>query len=168
MIFDYMTLKLIVWGFVGLFLIIFALTDGFDLGIGTLLPFVAKNDTERRIVMNTIGPIWEGQQVWLITAGTSLFAAWPLAYATSFSAFYLVLFLLLWTLFLRPVCFEYRSKLAHPKWRATWDWTLFIASTVPVIVFGAAFGNLLLGVAFHFNDIPKKIIKNGQNEPTNP
>ncbi len=150
-LFDFMMLKLIMWGLVGLFLIVFALTDGFDLGIGAIYPFVARTDGERRIVLNTIGPIWEGQQVWFIAAGTTLFAAWPLAYATSFSVFYWVLFLLLWTLFLRPVCFDYRSKMPGLKWRASWDWALFLASLVPPIVFGAAFGNLLLGVPFHFN-----------------
>lgn len=151
MLFDYMTLKLLMWAMVGLLLIFFALTDGFDLGIGCLLPFVSKTDDERRVVINTIGPIWEGQQVWFIAAGTLLFAAWPLAYATSFSAFYLVLLLLLWTLFLRPVAFDYRSKMSGRRWRSAWDWTLFVASLVPAIVFGAAFGNLLLGVSFHFD-----------------
>lgn len=151
-LFDYMTLKLLVWAFVGVLLIAFALTDGFDLGIGAIFPFVARSDDERRMVLNTIGPIWEGQQVWFISAGTLLFAAWPIAYATSFSVFYWVLFLLLWTLFLRPVCFDYRSKMPSARWRTTWDWVLFVASVVPPIVFGAAFGNLLLGVPFHFND----------------
>lgn len=151
-LFDYMTLKLMVWALVGILLIAFALTDGFDLGIGAIFPFVAKTDDERRIVLNTIGPIWEGQQVWFIAAGTLLFASWPIAYATSFTVFYWVLFLLLWTLFLRPVCFDYRSKMPSARWRNTWDWVLCVASLVPPIVFGAAFGNLLLGVPFHFNE----------------
>ena len=150
-LFDYMTLKLIAWAFVGILLIAFALTDGFDLGIGSIFPMIARTDDERRIVLNTIGPIWEGQQVWFIAAGTLLFAAWPVAYATAFSAFYWVLFLLLWTLFLRPVCFDYRSKMPSSTWRSSWDWVLFVASIVPPIVFGAAFGNMLLGVEFHFN-----------------
>ncbi len=151
-LFDYVTLKLIVWGLVGFFLIAFALTDGFDLGIGAISLWVAPTDEDRRQLLNIVGPFWEGQQVWFIMGGTLLFAAWPLAYATSFSAFYWVLFLLLWTLFLRPACIDYRSKMPSPRWRANWDRLLWVATVVPAVVFGAAFGNLLLGVEFHFNN----------------
>ncbi len=150
--FDYETLKLIWWLLIGVLLIGFALTDGFDMGVGTLLPFLGRNDEERRIMLNTVGPHWEGNQVWLITAGGALFAAWPLVYAMAFSGFYLAMMLTLFALFLRPVGFDYRSKIDHPRWRRSWDWGLFIGSAVPPLIFGVAFGNLLMGVPFHFDD----------------
>ncbi len=150
--FDYETLKIIWWGFVGVLLIGFALTDGFDFGVGILLPFVGKTDVERRILINSIGPTWEGNQTWFITAGGALFAAWPLAYAAAFSGFYVALMLLLFSLFFRPVGFDYRSKIADPRWRSTWDWLLFVGGFVPPLIFGVAFGNLLLGVPFHYDD----------------
>ncbi len=151
MIFDYETLKLIWWLFLGLLLIGFALTGGFDLGIGTLLPFLARSDDERRVLLNTIGPTWEGNQVWFITAGGALFAAWPLLYATAFSGLYIALLLVLFALFLRPVGFDYRSKVKDPRWRSVWDWSLFVGGLVPALVFGVAFGNLFLGLPFHFD-----------------
>jgi len=152
MLFDYFTLKIIWWLFVGVLLIGFALLDGFDLGIGTLLPFVARNDNQRRVVINAIGPTWEGNQVWFITAGGALFAAWPLAYAVAFSGFYWALLLVLFALFFRPIGFEYRSKIQDPRWRTAWDWGLFVGGMVPALVFGVAFGNLLQGVPFHYDE----------------
>ena len=152
MILDYETLKVIWWLFVGVLLIGFAVSDGFDMGVGALLPFVGRTDDERRVVINTIGPTWEGNQVWFITAGGAVFAAWPLVYATAFSGFYVALMLTLFALFLRPVGFDYRSKIADPRWRSTWDWGLFVGGAVPAIVFGVAFGNLLLGVPFQYDD----------------
>jgi cytochrome d ubiquinol oxidase subunit II len=152
MIFDYATLKLIWWLFVGVLLIGFAVTDGFDMGVGALLPFLGRNDEERRIIINSIGATWEGNQVWFITAGGALFAAWPLVYAAAFSGFYIALLLVLFALFFRPVGFDYRSKLQSPAWRSAWDWGLFIGGAVPALVFGVAFGNLLLGVPFHYDD----------------
>ena len=153
MILDYHTLKLIWWLFVGVLLIGFALTDGFDLGIGTLLPFLGKNDNERRVIINTIGPTWEGNQVWLVTAGGAVFAAWPAVYAAAFSGFYIALLLVLFALFFRPVGFDYRSKIADPRWRGAWDWALFVGGFVPALVFGVAFGNLLQGVPFQYDDV---------------
>jgi cytochrome d ubiquinol oxidase subunit II len=150
-ILDYYTLKLVWWLFVGVLLVGFAVTDGFDMGVGTLLPFVGRNDEERRVVINSIGPTWEGNQVWFITAGGATFAAWPLVYAAAFSGFYAALILTLFALFLRPVGFDYRSKVDDPRWRNAWDWGLFVGGTVPAVVFGVAFGNLLLGVPFHFD-----------------
>ena len=150
--FDYETLKIIWWAFVGVLLIGFALMDGFDFGVGILLPFVGKTDVERRVMINTIGPTWEGNQTWFITAGGALFAAWPLAYAAAFSGFYVALMILLFSLFFRPVGFDYRSKIADPRWRSTWDWLLFVGGFVPPLIFGVAFGNLLLGVPFHYDD----------------
>ena len=121
---DYETLRLIWWLLIGVLLIGFAVTDGFDLGIGTLLPFVAKTDMERRIAINTIGPIWEGNQVWLIVGGGAIFAAWPPLYAVSFSGFYLAMFAILAALIVRPVAFKYRSKRDSPTWRTAWDCAL--------------------------------------------
>ena len=151
MIFDYETLKVIWWLFVGVLLIGFAVSDGFDMGVGTLLPFLGRNDDERRIIINSVGATWEGNQVWFITAGGALFAAWPLVYAAAFSGFYIALLLVLFALFFRPVGFDYRSKLPNPAWRGAWDWGLFMGGTVPALVFGVAFGNLLLGVPFHYD-----------------
>lgn len=149
---DYFTLKIIWWALVGVLLIGFAIMDGHDMRVGTLLPFVGRNDLERRVVINTVGPHWDGNQVWFITAGGALFAAWPVVYATAFSGFYWAMILVLWALFFRPVGFDYRSKIHNATWRSTWDWGLFVGGAVPPLVFGIAFGNLLLGVPFHFND----------------
>ncbi len=150
--FDYETLKLIWWLFVGVLLIGFALTDGFDLGVGSLLPFLGKSDEQRRVIINSIGPTWDGNQVWFITAGGALFAAWPMVYAAAFSGFYFALILVLFALILRPVGFDFRSKLPGARWRSFWDWGLFLGGAVPALVFGVAFGNLLLGVPFHYDD----------------
>jgi cytochrome d ubiquinol oxidase subunit II len=152
-LFDYFTLKIIWWLLVGALLIGFAVMDGFDLGVGALLPFVAKTDDERRVLINSIGPTWEGNQVWFITGGGALFAAWPLVYSAAFSGFYWALLLVLFALFFRPVGFEYRSKVADPRWRSAWDWGLFVGGAVPALVFGVAFGNLLQGVPFTFDDM---------------
>jgi len=151
MIFDYETLKLIWWGFVGVIIIAFALTDGWDLGIGMLSPFLGRTDDERRIILRAIEPNWEGNQTWLIIAGGVLFAAWPLVYAASFSGLYVAMLLVLFALFFRPVGFKYRNKLADPRWRRAWDWGLFVGGFVPALVFGVAFGNLLQGVPFRFD-----------------
>lgn len=152
MIFDYETLKLIWWLFVGVLLVGFAVTDGFDLGVGALLPFLGKNDDERRVIINAVGATWDGNQVWFITAGGALFAAWPVVYATAFSGFYIALMLTLFALFFRPVGFDYRSKVADPRWRSAWDWGLFAGGFVPALIFGVAFGNLLQGVPFSFDN----------------
>jgi len=148
---DYEVLRLIWWALLGILLIGFATMDGFDLGTAALLPVVARTDLERRIVLNTVGPVWEGNQVWFILGGGAIFAAWPTLYAASFSGFYLAMFLVLATLILRPVGFKYRSKLDNPLWRAIWDWALFAGGVVPSLVFGVAFGNLFLGVPFSFD-----------------
>ena len=152
MIFDYPTLKVIWWLLIGVLLVGFAIMDGHDMGVGTLLPFVGKTDEERRVVINTVGPHWDGNQVWFITAGGAIFAAWPMVYATAFSGFYWAMLAVLYALFLRPVGFDYRSKIHNATWRSTWDWGLFIGGSVPPLIFGVAFGNLLQGVPFHFDD----------------
>ena len=149
---DYETLRLIWWALLGILLIGFAVMDGFDLGVGMLLPVVAKSDSERRILLNTVGPVWEGNQVWLILGGGAIFAAWPPLYAAAFSGFYLAMFLVLCALILRPVGFKFRSKIESPRWRNTWDTALFIAGFVPALIFGVAFGNLFVGAPFRFDD----------------
>ncbi|HEY5140353.1 MAG TPA: cytochrome d ubiquinol oxidase subunit II, partial [Methylococcales bacterium] len=152
MIFDYETMRLIWWALLGALLIGFAITDGFDLGVAILLPFLGKNDTERRVIINSIGATWEGNQVWFVTAGGALFAAWPMAYSVAFSGFYFALLLTLFALFMRPIGFDYRSKLPSQKWRNYWDIALFAGGFVPALIFGVAFGNLLQGVPFHFDN----------------
>ncbi len=149
---DYESLKLIWWLLVGVLLVGFAIMDGHDMGVGTLLPFVGKDDTERRVVINTVGPHWDGNQVWFITGGGAIFAAWPLVYATAFSGFYWAMLAVLWALFFRPVGFDFRSKISNPTWRKTWDWGLFVGGAVPPLIFGVAFGNLFQGVPFSFDD----------------
>lgn len=148
---DYETLKLVWWALVGILLIGFAIADGMDMGVGILLPFLGKGDAERRVIINTVGPHWDGNQVWLITAGGAIFAAWPAVYAAAFSGFYLAMLLVLVALFFRPVGFDYRSKLEDLRWRNAWDWGLFAGGLVPALIFGVAFGNLLQGVPFHLD-----------------
>lgn len=150
---DYPTLKIIWWLLVGVLLIGFAIMDGHDMGVGTLLPFVGKTDDERRVVINSVGMHWEGNQVWFITGGGAIFAAWPLIYATAFSGFYWAMMAALWALFFRPVGFKYRSLLKDAQWRRSWDWGLFVGGFVPPVIFGVAFGNLLQGVPFQFNEL---------------
>ena len=149
---DYSVLKLIWWGLLGILLIGFAATDGFDMGVGTLLPVVGRTDIERRVAINSIAPTWEGNQVWLVLGGGAIFAAWPALYAVSFSGFYLAMFVALAALILRPVAFKYRSKHPDPAWRSRWDWALFTGSAVPALVFGVAVGNALQGVPFSFDN----------------
>ncbi|EEH67401.1 MULTISPECIES: cytochrome d ubiquinol oxidase subunit II [Acinetobacter] len=149
---EYELLKIIWWVLVGVLLIGFALTDGFDMGAMALMPFVGKTDNERRAAINTIAPHWDGNQVWFITAGGALFAAWPMVYAVAFSGMYWALLLVLFALFLRPVGFDYRSKLENTQWRTSWDWGLCIGGAVPALIFGVAFGNLFLGVPFGLDE----------------
>jgi len=148
---DYETLRLIWWALMGVLLIGFTLTDGYDLGVAALMPFIGKTDEERRMVINAIAPHWEGHQVWFILGGGAIFAAWPFVYAVSFSGFYLAMFLVLAALILRPVSFKYRSKHADPAWRTRWDWALFIGGFVPALVFGVAVGNVLQGLPFRLD-----------------
>lgn len=152
MILDYEVLRFVWWLLVGALLIGFAIADGMDIGVGSLLRIVAKTDIERRVAINTVGPHWDGNQVWLITAGGAIFAAWPPIYAAAFSGFYMAMLLVLFALFFRPVGFDYRSKIDNPTWRNAWDWGLFAGSFIPSVVFGVAFGNLLLGVPFHLDE----------------
>jgi cytochrome d ubiquinol oxidase subunit II len=148
---DYATLKIIWWLLVGVLLVGFAVMDGHDMGVGTLLPFVGRSDLERRVVINTVGPHWDGNQVWFVTGGGAIFAAWPIVYATAFSGFYWAMLAVLWALFFRPVGFEYRSKIYDARWRSVWDWGLFVGGVVPPLIFGVVFGNLFQGVPFSFD-----------------
>lgn len=152
MILDYAQLKVIWWVFICVLFLLFALLGGRDFGVSMLLPILGKNDNQRRIMINSIGPTWEGNQVWFVTAGGALFAAWPFVYAAAFSGLYLALFLVLLALILRPPGIDYRSKLPNPMWRSFWDWALFLSGFVPSLVFGVAVGNLLLGLPFYFDE----------------
>jgi cytochrome bd ubiquinol oxidase subunit II len=165
---DYDTLKLIWWALVVVIMIGFALMDGFDMGVAILLPFVGKTDDERRVAINVVGPTWEGNQVWLVLAGGAVFAAWPLVYAAGFSMFYIALVLTLCALFLRPVGFDYRSKLQSQSWRNFWDWALFTGGLVPALVFGVAIGNLFVGLPFKFDDTMRVSYQGGLLAQLNP
>ncbi|MDE1964445.1 MAG: cytochrome d ubiquinol oxidase subunit II [Xanthomonadaceae bacterium] len=147
----YFALKVLWWLVLGVLLMGLAIMVGMDMGVGTLLRFVGRDDNERRVCLNAIGPHWDGNQVWFILGGGAIFAAFPLIYATAFSGLYVVMLLLLWTMIVRPLGFEYRSKLPSPRWRNGWDWALLVSGAVPMIIYGAAMGNLLRGVPFHFD-----------------
>ncbi len=168
MLLDYETLRVIWWALLGILLIGFAVLDGFDLGVAALIPFAGRNDGERRLLINAVGPVWEGNQVWFITGGGAAFAAWPPLYAASFSGFYIAMFLVLVALILRPVAFKFRSKMEHPRWRQTWDWVLCIGGIVPALIFGVAFGNLLQGVPFHHDADLRPIYEAGFPALLNP
>jgi cytochrome d ubiquinol oxidase subunit II len=158
---DYETLRLIWWLILGALLIGFALMDGFDLGLGATFRFVGRNDEERRALLESIEPVWDGNQVWFILAGGAVFAAWPLLYAASFSGLYLAMFVLLVALILRPVGFIFRNKIADARWRNAWDWALTLGGAVPALLFGVAFGNLFLGLPFHFDELQRPVFTGG-------
>ncbi|PSV46259.1 cytochrome d ubiquinol oxidase subunit II [Photobacterium indicum] len=149
---DYETLRLIAWAVIGLLLIGFAITDGLDMGVTALLPIIGKTENDRRIMINSVAPHWDGNQVWLVTAGGALFAVWPLAYAVSFSGFYAAMLLALAALWLRPLGFDYRSKIDKPQWRNTCDIALCLGGILPTVIFGVAFGNLLQGIPFELDE----------------
>lgn len=155
--FDYITLRIIWWAILGALLIGFAVMDGFDLGVGTTFRFIGRTDEERRALLESIEPVWEGNQVWFILAGGAVFAAWPLLYAASFSGLYQAMLLLLVAFILRPVGFTFRNKLVDPRWRNLWDWALLIGGAVPALLFGVAFGNLFLGLPFHFDELERPV-----------
>ncbi len=158
---DYPTLRVIWWLILGVLLIGFAVMDGFDLGVGASFRFLGHTDDERRTLIESIEPVWDGNQVWFILAGGAVFAAWPLLYAASFSGLYVAMFLLLVALILRPVGFMFRNKVADPRWRNGWDWALFIGGAVPALLFGVAFGNLFLGLPFHFDALQRPVFAGG-------
>jgi cytochrome d ubiquinol oxidase subunit II len=146
----YIALRVLWWLLLGVLLMGLAIMVGMDMGVGTILRYVGRNDAERRVALNIIGPHWDGNQVWFILGGGAIFAAWPVIYATAFSGLYVVMLLLLWSMIIRPLGFEYRSKLPSAAWRSAWDWGLFVSGVVPMLVFGAAIGNALQGFPYHF------------------
>lgn len=158
---DYAVLKLIWWLFIGVLLIGFAVMDGQDMGVGTLLPFIGKTDSERRCLINAVAPHWDGNQVWFLTGGGAMFAAWPMVYATAFSGLYWALLIVLLALILRPLAFDYRGKLPASRWRRSWDWALFAGSAIPPVICGVGFGNALQGVPFHFEETLRPIYTGG-------
>ncbi len=158
---DYATLRFIWWLILGALLIGFALLDGFDLGVGATFRFLGRTDEERRALLESIEPVWEGNQVWFILGGGAVFAAWPLLYAASFSGLYLAMFLLLATLILRPVGFAWRNHIDDPAWRNAWDWALLVGGAVPALLCGVAFGNLFLGLPFHFDALHRPLFTGG-------
>lgn len=149
---DYEILRVVWWLLIGVLLMGFAIMDGFDLGVAMWLPWLGRTDIERRVLINSIGPTWEGNQVWFILGGGAIFAAWPMLYALSFSGFYLAMLVVLLALILRPVGFKYRSKLTNPTWRKFWDWALFVGGFVPTLIFGVAIGNVIQGVPFYIDE----------------
>ncbi len=150
---DIETLRVIWWAILGILLIGFAITDGFDMGAAILMPLIARTEMERRIVLNAIGPVWEGNQVWIILGAGATLAAWPFVYAVAFSGFYfLILFLLLTMGISRPVSFKYRSKLPNHFWRRCWDGIVFIGGFFPALCFGLLMGNVMLGAPFYFDN----------------
>ena len=165
---DYETLRLLWWLVLGALLIGFAITDGFDLGVGVIFRFVGRGDEERRLLLASVEPVWEGNQVWFILGGGSVFAAWPVLYATAFSGLYPAMLLLLAAFILRPVGFGYRDKLHEDRWRDVWDWVLFTGGTVPAILFGVAVGNLFLGLPFHFDELRRPLYTGGFFELLHP
>jgi len=158
---DYETLRLTWWLLLGILLIGFAIMDGFDLGVAALLRVLTHDDDERRALLETVEPVWEGNQVWIILGGGAVFAAWPLLYAASFSGFYFAILLVLLGFILRPVGFGFRNKIADPRWRNTWDWILTISGVIPALIFGVAFGNLFLGVPFRYDDTLRMTYEGG-------
>ena len=158
---DYASLREVWWLLLGILLIGFAIMDGFDLGVGATFRFIGRNDAERRALLKSIEPVWEGNQVWFILGGGAAFAAWPLVYAASFSGLYLAMFLLLVALILRPVGFAFRNQLADARWRNVWDAALTLGGAVPSLLFGVAFGNLFLGLPFHYDDMQRSTYTGG-------
>jgi len=158
---DYETLRVTWWLLLGALLIGFAITDGFDLGLGATFRFLGQTDPERRALLESFEPVWEGNQVWFILGGGAVFAAWPLLYAASFSGLYLAMILLLSALILRPVGFGFRNHLTDPRWRTAWDWALTLSGAVPALLFGVAFGNLFLGLPFHFDSLQRPVSSGG-------
>jgi cytochrome d ubiquinol oxidase subunit II len=148
MLFDYETLKLVWWVLIGVLLIGFALTSGTDMAVSVLSLRAGRSEDERGAILSTISPHWDGNQVWLITAGGAIFAAWPEIYSAAFSGLYWAMLLLLFAIWLRPLAFDYRSHIQTQRWQKGWDIALFVGSLVPMLICGVAFGNLLEGLPF--------------------
>lgn len=151
--FDYETLRLIAWLAIAILIIVFAIIDSHDMGVGILLPFLGDTDSERLTMISYISPQWNGSQVWLISSAAAIFAIWPAVYTIAFPGLYWAALLLLFALLLRPIAFGYRTKISTSQWRRCWDWTIFAGSAIPAILIGTAFGNLLLGIPFRLDSM---------------
>lgn len=156
--FELETLQIIWWALICIIFACFLLTNGFDTGIGIMLPFAAKTETEKRILINVLAPHWDGNQVWLVLAVGALFAAWPIVYATTFSLFYFPMMLALFCLFFRPVGFDYRNKIDDPRWKNFWDWGIFSGSTFPTFFLGLIVGNLFIGLPFSIGELERPVV----------
>jgi cytochrome d ubiquinol oxidase subunit II len=156
---EYEVLRLIWWLLLGILLIGFAITDGFDLGVAAIFRFIGRTNDERIALLESVEPVWEGNQVWLILGGGAVFAAWPLLYAAAFSSFYLAMLLLLAVLIIRPVGFTFRGKIDDPRWRNVWDWALCVNGLAASLLFGVAFGNLFIGVPFHLDELSRPVYR---------
>lgn len=165
---DYATLRVVWWLILGALLIGFAILDGFDFGVAALVRILGRDDDQRRALLETVEPVWEGNQVWFVLGGGAVFAAWPLLYAVAFSGFYVAMFVLLVAFILRPVGFGYRNKLREPGWRDAWDWVLTASGVIPPLICGVAFGNLFLGVPFRFDDDLRMIYAGGWLDALHP
>ncbi len=154
---EYEVLRLTWWLLLGILLIGFAITDGFDLGVAAIFRFVGRSNEERIALLESVEPVWEGNQVWLILGGGAVFAAWPMLYAAAFSSFYLAMLLLLAVLIIRPVGFTFRGKIDDPRWRNVWDWALCVSGLAASLLFGVAFGNLFIGVPFHLDELSRPV-----------
>lgn len=167
MFLDYETLKVIWWFLVGAVLVIYTVTAGFDFGVTLLLPFMnrkktfAENDVERRILLNTIAPTWDGNQTWIVFGGGAIFVVWPIVYASTFSGLYALMLFILWSFFFRPPGFDYRGKLHSAAWRKMWDWGLFISAFFPAMAFGIGMANLFLGLPISFDPISMRSFYDG-------
>jgi cytochrome bd ubiquinol oxidase subunit II len=158
---DFATLRVMWWLIIGVLLMGFTITDGFDLGVGASFTLLGRTDAERRTLLASIEPVWEGNQVWFILGGGAVFAAWPLLYAASFSGLYLAMLLVLVALILRPVGFAYRDKLTDVRWRGLWDVALTLGGGLPALLFGVAFANLFLGIPFSFDALQRPTVTGG-------
>jgi cytochrome d ubiquinol oxidase subunit II len=165
---NYETLRFTWWLILGVLLMGFAVTDGFDMGVCAIFKFVGRDDDERRALLESVEPVWEGNQVWFILGGGAAFAAWPLLYAASFSSLYLAMFLVLVGFVLRPVGFAFRGKITDPRWRGACDWALLVGGAVPALLFGVAFGNLFVGIPFHFDSMMRPVYTGGFFNLLNP
>ena len=165
---EYGTLRVIWWLLLGVLLIGFAVMDGFDLGVGATFRLIGRTDAERRVLLESIEPVWEGNQVWFILGGGAAFAAWPLVYASSFSGLYAAMFMLLVALILRPVGFAFRNQLPDARWRNVWDGALTLGGALPSLLFGVAFGNLFVGLPFHFDELQRSTYTGGFLDLLNP
>jgi cytochrome d ubiquinol oxidase subunit II len=161
---DIHTLRIIWFGLIAVLWVGYLVLEGFDYGVGMLLPVLGRDETERRVLINTIGPVWDGNEVWLLTAGGATFAAFPLWYSVLFSGFYLPLLLILVALIIRGVAFEYRGKIDDAAWRARWDWAIIVGSAVPSLLWGVAFGNIVHGVDIaHYKAGPFSVLVHALN-----